>query len=71
MAHERFRYSGKTYIIIEEGPITKVYRSLRGGLKAVEGQQAFQVILAFRRKQGEKAQVRRPRIYAKRARKRF
>ena len=66
-----FKYGGKSYQIIENTTgITTVYRRKKKGLEAVHGVMAFRVVSAYKKKiLGEKV-VRRPRVFAKKARKR-
>ena len=71
-AGNTFKYGGKTYEILENTlGITTVYRKKKKGLEPVHGVMAFRVVSAYKRKVKGETVVRRPRIYARKARKRF
>ncbi len=68
---EMFKYGGKNYQLIESLGITTVYRRKKKGLEPVHGVMAFRVVSAYKRKVKGEGVVRRPRVYAKKLRKRF
>jgi hypothetical protein len=67
---EVFKYGGKTYQLLETLGVIKVYRKKKKGLEPVHGVMAFRVISAYKRKVRGETVVRRPRSYARKARKR-
>ncbi|MEM6428701.1 MAG: hypothetical protein AAF708_05620 [Deinococcota bacterium] len=70
---EGFRYSGYTFVIEkDDAGQLKVFRKTRKGLVAMHGQRAYQVARAYKLKVDKTPSARRPRAFAKRAkRKRY
>jgi hypothetical protein len=65
-----FKYGGKTYEILENAlGLSTVYRKKKKGLEPVHGVMAFRIVSAYKRKVKGEPVVRRPRIYANKARK--
>lgn len=67
---EIFKYAGKTYQLqlIESLGLTTVYRKRKKGLEPVHGVIAFRVVSAYKRKVKGETVARRPRTYARTAR---
>jgi hypothetical protein len=69
---EQFKYSGKSYQIVENAlGITTVYRRKKKGLEPIHGVMAFRIVSAYKRKVKGKKVVRRPRTFAKKPRRKF
>jgi hypothetical protein len=68
-AGDVFKYGGKTYQLIESMGLTTVYRKKKKGLEPVHGVMAFRIVSAYKRKIKGETVVRRPRTYARTARK--
>ncbi len=69
-ADNTFKYGSKTYQILENAlGITTVYRKKKKGLEPVHGVMAFRIVSAYKRKIKGETVVRRPRTYARKARK--
>jgi hypothetical protein len=67
---ERFRYSGYTFVIEkDDAGQLKVFRKTKKGLIAMHGQRAYQVARAYKLKIEKIPSARRPRAFAKRAKK--
>ena len=69
----RFRYSGYTFVIEkDDAGQLKVFRKTKKGLIAMQGQRAYQVAKAYKLIVEKTPSARRPRAFAKRAkRKRY
>jgi hypothetical protein len=66
-----FKYSGKTYQFIESLGVTAVYQKKKKGLEPVHGIMAFRIISAYKKKVKGEVHVRRPRLYARKARRKL
>jgi hypothetical protein len=68
MKDDVFKYGGKAYQFIEALGVTTVYRKKKKGLEPVHGVLAFRIISAYKRKVKGESVLRRPRSYARKAR---
>lgn len=65
-----FRYGGRSYLIEKDatGQLT-IFRKTRQGVITLQGQQAYRVAKAYKLKVEQTPSLRKPRIFAKKARK--
>lgn len=67
-----FRYGGRSYLIEKDatGRLT-IFRKTRQGVITLQGQQAYQVAKAYKLKVEQTPSLRKPRAFAKKARKKW
>lgn len=71
MSEETFAYGGYSFLIqkTETGQL-KIYRKSKKGLKELQGQKAYQIARAYKLKIEKEPSLRKPRSFAKKAKRR-